>query len=334
MHDFVRPIWLGLSLALLVLACSDSHQPRVAPEDIRQALSLRHYRGSLTPRVEHTSRRRDVILERVRFQGRRGDDIPALICYSEMARARPMPAILCMPGSPNRKEDLLHPLDLLPRWAEQGFFVISIDRPHHGARTGTDDAAFRVGGLAKVWGESVYDLMRALDYVETRTEADASRTGMLGLSLGAMEALLMAALDPRIDVVVSIAGQLTWGEVFGTSSWQLIFRGLDLTDQLRRDGISGQRARLAFLEANPGLAVLDASLLAPLIAPKPMLLMTGGDDPYITPAATRHTYDAARPAYEDLEQEDRLELWLEEDMGHAFSAAMQERALDWFVRWL
>jgi len=270
----------------------------------------------------------------VRFQGRRDDEIPALICYSEMARVRPLPVVLCMPGSPNRKEDLLQPLDLLPRLAEQGFFAISIDRPYHGARTGTADAVLRAQGLAKVWGESVYDLMRTLDYVEGRAEADASRTGMLGLSMGAMEALLMAALDSRISVVVSVSGQLTWREVFSTNSWQLIFQGMDLTHRLRRDGISGQRARSAFLEANPGLATLDASLVAPLIAPKPMLLMTGRDDPFITPAAARHTYTAARPAYEDLEQEDCLELWLEEDLGHAFSSAMQKRALDWFIRWL
>ena len=326
--------WLGLCLILVALACTESHQPDTTPDDIRQALSLRQYRGPLNPHLEQTSRRRDIIVERVRFQGRRDDEIPALICYSELARVRPLPVIFCMPGSPNRKEDLLQPLDLLPRWAERGFFVICIDRPHQGARIGIADDVVRENGLAKLWGESVYDLMRTVDYIETGPEADIGRAGMLGLSMGAMESLLMAALDPRIRVVVSVAGHLTWSEVFATRSWQLIFRGLDLTDQLRREQISGERARLAFLEGNPGLAVLDAALVAPLIAPKPMLLMTGSDDPFITPAATRHTYTAALAAYEKLGQEDSLGLWLEDGLGHAFSTAMQQRALDWFVRWL
>jgi len=326
--------WLGLPLVFVALACAESHLPDVTPEDVRQALSLRHYRGPLNPRIEQTSRRRDIILERVRFQGRRDDEIPALICYSEMARVRPLPVILCMPGSPNRKEDLLQPLDLVRRWAERGFFVISIDRPHEGDRIGTADAVVRENGLAKLWGESVYDLMRTVDYVATRPEADIGRVGMLGLSMGAMESLLMATLDPRVSVVVAVAGQLTWREVFATRSWQLVFRGMDLTDRLRRDGLSGHQARVAFLEGNPGLEVLDASVLAPLVAPKPMLLMTGSDDPYITPAAARHTYSAALVAYGDLGQEDRLDLWVEDGLGHAFSTAMQKRALEWFVRWL
>ena len=61
--------------------------------------------------------------------------------------------------------------------------------------------------------------------------------------------------------------------------------------------------------------------------------MTGERDPYITPAAARRTFLAAEPAYAESAA-DRLELWIEPDVGHGFSRQMEGRALAWFQRWL
>ena len=107
--------------------------------------------------------------------------------WSELPRARPLPVLLLMPGSPNRKEDLLRPRALLPLWAQAGFlFVLTIDRPYHGERPGDPAAAIRAKGLPRVLGEYVLDLQRALDYAAARPEADAGRIGMMGLSMGGM----------------------------------------------------------------------------------------------------------------------------------------------------
>ena len=54
--------------------------------------------------------------------------------YSELAYAQALPT-LCMPGTPNVKEDLLNGLNIMRPWADRGF-VISIDRPYHGLREG------------------------------------------------------------------------------------------------------------------------------------------------------------------------------------------------------
>lgn len=316
----------------LQLGCGKEATP-AGPATIRAALSLPQYRGApLAPRLEDSWRRRDAVIEQVRFQGRGHQSIPALVAYSDLARSRPLPVILCMPGSPNKKEDLARPLDLLAAWAQQGFFVISIDRPYHGDRPGDPEQAVRDKGLPKVLGEYVYDLMRALDYVATRPEADMSRVGMLGLSMGGMESLLLAAVDDRVGCVVSVSGQLSWTDVFGSDSWKLIFTGLPLTDSLRAAGSSGAEVYHAFLRHMPELAVLDAPRVAPTLAPRPQLLMTGRLDPYVTAEAARRTHDAALAAYQNTP--DRLRLWIVEDVGHAFAPAMQRRALAWFTRWL
>jgi dienelactone hydrolase len=312
--------------------CGDGAPAPAISQQIRAALSLpQSSAGVLSARVEATWRRRDAVIERVSIQGR-GQPIPALIAYSDLARSRPLPVILCMPGSPNRKEDLVEPLDLLSSWAQEGFFVISIDRPYHGDRPGDPEEAIREKGLPRVLGEYVYDLMRALDYAETRPEADMTRVGMLGLSMGGMESLLLGAVDDRVGCVVSVSGQLSWQDVFGTDTWKLIFTGLPLTQRLRAERAKGTAVYEAFLQQMPELAALDAPAIAPSLAPRPLLLMTGELDPYVTPAATRRTHAAAVEAYRDTPE--RLQVWIADDVGHAFSARMQRRALDWFRVWL
>lgn len=254
------------------------------------------------------------------------------MAYSDLAQSRRLPVILCMPGSPNRKEDLVQALDLLVPWAQEGFFVLSIDRPYHGERPGDPQEAVREKGVARVFGEYVYDLMRALDYAASRPEADMERVGMLGLSMGGMESLLLAAVDARVGCVVSVSGQLSWRDLFATSAWQTFFDGLPFTRRARANGLSGDRAYAAFLEQMPAVAALDAPAVAPLLAPRPLLLMTGRRDPYVTPAGAQRTFDGARRAYGGSPE--RLALWVDPGVGHAFSSSMEERALDWFRRWL
>lgn len=308
--------------------------PAVTRQEVRTTLGVPEFRNPLEAKLVSRWKERNTVFESVRFQGRRGDFIPALVCYSELARHRPAPAILCMPGSPNRKEDLMQPLQLLPRWAQRGFFVLSIDRPYHGERAGDSGDAIRSKGLVKVWGEYVYDLMRAVDYIGTRAEADRRRIGMLGLSMGGMEALLISALDSRVGVIVSVAGQLSWEEIFASGSWRAVFPGLPLARELRRTEASNAAALEAFRDRYPGLETVDASRISQLLAPRPLLLMTGADDPFVPPPSTRRTYEEAAPFYESAGADDRIALWIEPDTGHAFSRQMEERSLQWFARWL
>lgn len=303
-------------------------------ERIAAALALPSS-GNTAPmraRVTQQETRRDAVVERVEFDGRSGQRIPALVAYSEIGLVRPLPVVLCMPGSPNRKEDLVAPRDLLLGLAQAGFFVLSIDRPYHGDRPGDKNAAMLDKGLPRVLGEYVDDLRRALDYAATRPQADMRRVGMLGLSMGGVESLLLAAVDDRVGCVVSVSGQLSWQDIFRSDSWSLIFTGLPLTSRLLMEGADGDAVQDAFLQWMPELTILDAPRIAATLAPRPLLLMTGLDDPFVTPEGTQRTYDAALAAYRDVP--DQLQMWVDPAVGHAFSNGMQQRARDWFQRWL
>jgi dienelactone hydrolase len=53
------------------------------------------------------------------------------------------------------------------------------------------------------------DVARSLDYLETRSDVDASKVAFLGLSMGANDAPNFLAVDPRFKAAVTMAGGLT-----------------------------------------------------------------------------------------------------------------------------
>ena len=327
--------WAWLSICLLIADCDKAgRSPTEATDSLRAALRIPYFRNALKAEIVETWTRRDLVFEKVIFQGRYRQNIPALICFSELARFRPVPAILYMPGTPSRKADLLQAASLMPRWADEGYFVLSIDRPYHGDRPGDLGSAIDSIGLARVWGEAVFDLMCAVDYIATRSEVDAERIGMLGWSMGGMETLLVAALEPRISAAVSATGHLSWDEIFAVGSWQLIFPGLAVTRKLVERGADSATAYASFRQAFPNIENIDAGIVAPLIAPRPLLLLGGESDPYVPASATTRVYQAASSAYRSEANVDGLGLWMEPGAGHQFTAGMELQALDWFDRWL
>ncbi len=228
----------------------------------------------------------------------------------------------------------MHVLDLLPAWAEDGFFVLSIDRPFHGDRPGDREQQILQRGFPAVLGDYVVDLQIALDYLSTRPQVDPQRLGMFGLSTGGLEALIVGALDSRLKVVVCASGQLSWPHVFATGAWQSIFGGLPVADSLIAEGVTGERALIVLSEAMPGLSALDAVGIVPLIAPRPLLLLGGVNDLLVPAAGARATAVAAKRAYRGAGASERFAMILEPGRGHAFSKKMQEQSFQWFQRWL
>ena len=163
---------------------------------------------------------------------------------------------------------------------------------------------------------------------------DPARIGMLGLSMGGMEALLLSALDERVKTVVSVAGQLSWPEIFAAGNWKQVFPGLALRHELVRNGVNGEQALAAFTSEYPELTVIDAVKVGPMIAPRPLLLMIGGEDPLIPQAAAQRTFEAARSVYRSYNQENNLELRVVASAGHSFPPEMRIKARAWFERWL
>lgn len=152
-------------------------------------------------------------------------------------------------------------------------------------------------GMAKM----LFDGQVALDILAARPDVDPERLGCIGHSLGAKEALYLAAFDPRVKATVSSEG----GVGISMSNWDAVW-------------YLGPAAK------EPGFAREHHELLA-LAAPRPFLLV-GGDS--ADGAASWPFIAAAQPVYRLYGEPPRLGL-LNHGKGHTVPPEMQSRLLEW-----
>ena len=155
----------------------------------------------------------------------------------------------------------------------------------------------RAKGMAKM----LFDAQLALDILAARPDVDRSRIGCIGHSLGAKEALYLAAFDPRIRAAVSSEGGI------GTkmSNWDADWYLGDIVNQ-------------------PAFAREHHELLA-LAAPRPFLLVGGNS---ADGAASWPWLAAALPVYRLYGEPPRLGL-LNHKQGHTVPADVEPRLLEW-----
>ncbi len=119
---------------------------------------------------------------------------------------------------------------------------------------------------------NLQDYRRVLDWIEHEPELDASRIGVFGVSLGAMDAVMLTALDARVNslVIAMAGGDLSY--LLANTNYRRVVRQID--DMAERAGTS--RAALgAKLDAE---IKLDPLALAPYIdAERVLMIITRTD---------------------------------------------------------
>jgi dienelactone hydrolase len=159
-------------------------------------------------------------------------------------------------------------------------------------------------------GMFIWDIKRAIDWIETNKEIDSNRIGVIGHSMGAMQALILAPLEERIKVVVASCGVKVLKIAF-----------------LRGDSFP-------WIYQIPGfLKIGDLPLLYSMIAPRPLLLLGRNLDKISTLEEQRIVKKEVMKIYKSLEKREYFSYYLE-DGGHDFSYTMRERAYKWLEKWL
>ena len=145
----------------------------------------------------------------------------------------PYAAMVCVPGHGRGVDDIVgideqgqdrtdkdgYQLDFAIQVVEHGMAAVAIEPMAFGCRR--DPLTKRKGGLkgsacqpvagaALLLGQTmigwrVWDVMRTIDWIETRPELDAKRVGCMGISGGGTCTMFSAALEPRIKVAMSAA---------------------------------------------------------------------------------------------------------------------------------
>ena len=276
----------------------------------------------VTERVEEAGH----VRERVVFTSEPGVRVPAYFLRPKNLRSgQRLAGLLCLHGHGRGKDDVvglpasakdrlrLRALryDYGRRLAERGYAVLAPDarafgeRGEDGMGCGWAMAASLLLGKTLV-GLRVWDAMRAIDYLQERSEVDSDRIGCVGLSWGGSHAIWTAALDERIAATV-VSG------AFGQFGETLI-----AADECPCQYVPGV------------LAVADLPDIVAAIAPRPLLIEQGIDDPIASAPTVRDAYARVRGAYSLLGADDRLALHRFAG-GHRFHG---RRAFPFLDRWL
>jgi dienelactone hydrolase len=286
--------------------------------------------------------------EHFTFASEAGERVAGILLKAANSeRQRPVVAVLHGTGA--KKED---ELPLLRALADRGFVAVAIDARHHGERARSAEGAqggeyveallraFRTGVGYPYMYDTVWDTMRLVDYLQTREDVDPTRVALLGISKGGTETYLTAAADPRIAVAVPVIGVQSFRWALDHDAWQSRAETFqDAIDAIAHDAgathaDSGTVARF-YARVAPGIdGDFDAPNMLPLIAPRPLLIISGDSDPRTPLGGVQQCVASAGRAYGALASEDKFGLYLQPGAGHVFTPTGELVALDWLVRWL
>jgi dienelactone hydrolase len=246
--------------------------------------------------------------ERFIFQSRPGCGVLGYLITPKASA--PLATVICIPGHGRGVDDIVgideygrdrtekpfYEFDFALQVAEHGMAAVAIEPMAFGCRRDaktaskglTTSACQPTAGSALLLGETmvgwrVYDVMRTMDWIETRPELNAKRVGLMGISGGGTITTFGAALEPRIKAAF-ISGYLN------------TFRDCIMSLSHCIDNYV------------PGiLNYAEMYDVAGLIAPRPLIAESGERDPIFPVAAARESFARVKKVYEVYGAADRVE---------------------------
>lgn len=288
----------------------------------------------------------DFVVQDVSFAVEAGERVPALLFKRQGAAIR-QPVVIVLHGTGGSKEGMAGRLREL---AARGFVAVAIDGRYHGARAAANSdgmsayqsailRAYRNGREHPFLFDTVWDVMRLIDYLVTRDDVDPRRIGLTGISKGGMETYLAAAVDPRIAVAVPLIGVQSFRWALDHGAWDS--RAWTLREAVvaaaaeSKSGVDAAFMKKFYDRVAPGVrAEFDGPAMLPLIAPRPLLVINGDSDPRTPAAGVRESVAAAAREYKAQGAPEHLVLQFQPDTGHQVTAEADRAMLAWFERWL
>lgn len=255
---------------------------------------------SLNARILETKDFPTYTREKLTFTSREGMEVFAYLLKPKVTAGR-QPVMVCVPGHGRGVDDIVgidekgldrtnkagYQTDFALQFVEQGIAALAIEPlafghrrdPINAAKGSNNNSCQPAAGAALLFGETMigwraYDVMRAIDYIETRKDLDAKRVGCVGISGGGTCTLFATALDTRIQAAM-------------VSGYLCTFRDCILS--------------LAHCMDNyvPGiLNWAEMSDVAGLIAPRPLFVETGEQDRIFPLPGFKEAYTATSKIYE------------------------------------
>ena len=299
----------------------ERHVERVRGAFLDEIGGLPDERTPLNATVTGTLEREGYTIEKVIFESLPEFHVTAN-CYRPEGNG-PFPAVLFLSGhSAAAKASPWYQRPCI-ELARNGFVVLSIDPIGQGERVQSYDPetgetarqSIRehtyLGQQCAVAGANlsrymVWDMIRALDYLEGRPDVDGSRIGATGNSGGGMQTALLMLVDDRLDAAVPCCFVTSREEYMKTGQAQ-----------------DGEQIVHRAIERGPNYDDFVSAF-----APKPVLIGAAQSD-FLCIEGTRRTLERARSVYELYDVPRNVDLAVA-DRTHGLTPPLREAMINWF----
>ncbi|XP_024033364.1 uncharacterized protein LOC18055322 isoform X2 [Citrus clementina] len=244
------------------------------------------------------------------------------------------PAVVFLHSTRKCKE-WLRPL--LEAYASRGYIAIGIDSRYHGERASSKTtyrdalvSSWKNGDTMPFIFDTAWDLIKLADYLTQREDIDPTRIGITGESLGGMHAWYAAA-DTRYKGFRWAIENDKWQARVG--SIKAVFE--EARTDLGKSTIDKEVVEKVWDRIAPGLASqFDSPYTIPAIAPRPLLIINGAEDPRCPLAGLEIPKARARKAYAEANCSDNFKVVAEPGIGHQMTPFMVKEASDWLDKFL
>lgn len=255
--------------------------------------------------------RGDYVVEKIHFQSMPGAHVVGNL-YRPAKVTGKLPAVLYLCG--HSKGKVNEPYQANPRWfGQHGYVALVLDPVQLGESQGMHHGTYREDrwdwpsrGYTPA-GTEVWNAMRALDYLESRSDVDGEKMGVTGLSGGGAMSWFLGAADERVKVVVPVCQ-------------------------------SGSIERMAVDRATDGHC--DCAFwinyyrwcwpdIGSLIAPRAFMIASGSEDVLWRPAGYREVAHRIRHQYAALGVPDQFSL-VEDLSPHGYTPKLRQAIFTFF----
>ncbi len=240
--------------------------------------------------------------------------------YKPKVGKPPFPAVIWGPGHSNDPHwygaKVLRQNYAIP-WVRAGYICMIIDAFQvselYGVHRGTDSFAmwdWYSRGYTPI-GVEVWNAMRGADYLLSRNDVDRLKLTINGVSGGGHLSWMTGAADDRFAVVQPVAGAADIQTVVKLDLQRMHCDCAYFINTFRHDW----------------------SILAGLIAPRPLLIHGSTEDSYYPPEGYHRLFGLSKQIYASCGVAEKVDLF-EVPGPHDYTQAQRERAVEWSDRWL
>jgi len=273
--------------------------------------------GNMDPpnaRITGVLERPDYRVEKIYFES-----LPKLYVtgnlYIPREAERSSPAVLYLCG--HSQNQLFHYQAHARKFAQLGFITLIIETIQKGEVPGIHHGTYHYGffhwysmGYTPA-GVEVWNAVRAIDLLQSRSDVDWNRIGVTGISGGGAISWFTAAVDSRVKVVAPVCATAT------------------IASHVTKRTIEGHCDCMFWINNY----MWDLTDIGALIAPRPLLIASGERDWIFDINSVRLIYSKLKKLYALLNAPENI-LLVETPGGHAYHEYSRRKIFWWFLRHL